>query len=333
MLKKLLWLLPALLCLTSCATIFTKKEYSIKLTSNKVNARARINDSTYTLPAAVKVKRSKEDLRVTLISDTITKEYTILSVVNPQFVYGNLLFLDVWPAAYITDLTNPKRFYYGKKAQLNDYDTITVINPSLFKWVNRYFSKRYPTHKGQVNFTASVPLGNLFYLQPRNEPVKNKGGFLGVSIGAEYFYKDNKFIRLSASFNDGYFFPVLLPVEHFDERTDIVDDYEETTQSYNFTLTDNYSLQRFTLGYGLSYAIYKWQIINNDYKFPSTGPEPRIKYSHAFGLSFAGHYQLSRQFFAGVVYTPTFYNTFPAAGYKYQHTLSFGVMFKFTPHK
>jgi len=320
MLKKIFWLLPVILCLTSCATILAGKEYNVKLYSNIPDAKAKVNDSIYNLPTTVTVLRSKKELPVTLITNSATTNILLQPKVNPWFIYGNLAFGIL---GYPIDLTNNKRFYYGREILL---DNINNNKDSLqAREKIDYFKRDFPTHKGQINITASIPYANGFYLQPHNEPAKSSFGFFGFSIGAEYFYKDTKFLKFTAGSSIDFEFPFPAPLDHFDSY--------ETVTATNFTLTNNHKIGRFTFGYGLNYAIYAWRIINPDHTFPAYGPESRTRNSHAYGLSLNAYHQFSKSVFLGVVYNPTFVNSFPVTQFKYQHAVSLDLLFKFTLHK
>lgn len=307
-----LFLLPFLLCLTSCATIFNGKEYQLKIYSDNAKAQAKVYDSIYTLPADVAIKRSKEDLKVTLITDSINKEFAVKSRLSPEFIWGNVAFVPIMPLGYGVDLTNPKRFYYGKEIMLSDNDTINVIK--------RDIKKNYTTEKGQFNFLVSIPYGNLFYLQPQNESSKTQAGFLGASLGAEYYYRDNKYVKFTTAVSIDFLAPVPVPISY--------DGANEFITAYNFTLTDNYRLNRFTLGYGLNYGIYKWRLENDDFIFPSTVDVPRTKINHGLGIATNVYYQLSKAFFIGVVYNPTFVKTYPTTEFTYQHIISLDLQWK-----
>lgn len=318
MLKRIT-VLAVTLCLTSCATIFTTKEYDLMVESKTNNSKAVINDSIYTLPASVMVKRSKEDLKVTLIADTLKKDFTVKPILAPTFLFGNLV-MPMGIGGYAVDLTNQKRFYYGRKIVLDMETTDTIIKPSIFGGWKDYFSKKYTPKKGPWAFTVSIPYANQFYQQPRYEGNKSQFGFFGLSAGLEYYYKDNRFVKINASAPIDFEFPIPVPLDRFDSY--------ETMRSFSFTVTDNYKRNRFSFGYGLNYTIHIWEIVNPDWEFPSNDEQPRKKNTHSFGLTGNTYFQLSENWSAGLVYNPTFFNSFPESGFCYQHTISFDLMYR-----
>lgn len=317
--KKIFLLLLAI-SFTSCATLFSEKEYNVRVISYEKNRKAAINDSIYTLPADVMVKRSKEDLKVTLIGDTLRKDFTVKASLRPAFLYGNLAFLIGAPVGYAVDLNNQKRFYYGKRIILNASDSVTVIEHGSGKRWKNYFNKQYSLPKGQWAFTASIPYVNNFYQQPKNEPSKNNSGFFGLSLGLEYYYKDNRFVKLSVASPIDFDLPIIAPLDKFDAY--------ETTRATAFTITNNRKFNRLEFGYGLSYAIHTWRMINSDWEFPSNEERPRTKNSQSFGLTANVYYQVLDNVSLGVVYTPTLYNVFPESRFSYQHIISFDILYR-----
>lgn len=182
---KTLLLIPVLLCLASCATVFNKKEYNLRLYGDKSDMKVKVYDSLYSLPAAVKVKRSKHNLPITVIRDSITKQAIIEPGMSPTFFYGNVSAMWACPIPYGIDLFSQKRFYYGRELMLDD--TTAVYKPSLFNPYKEYFTTEYYGEKGQWNIIVGVPYGNLFYMQPSNLGTKKGGGFFGLEVGPNTF--------------------------------------------------------------------------------------------------------------------------------------------------
>jgi hypothetical protein len=307
--------------LTSCATVITRRNYNVDIYSNANNSKVEIFDSTYNLPAKIRFERSRNDLDIRLISDTSKMNFTVLSSPNPAFLYGNLLWMQVSPAAYLIDFTNPKRFYYGKSIYLDINDTIRILRPPVSKFYYDYFSKTYPTNKGQINLVFSLPWINSFFLQPQNESSKQNTGFWGLSVGLEYFYKNNKFISLNANAVSDFFVPVPAAV-------DISGEYEMMSSTY-LSITDNYKFKRFTLGYGINYSKNTW-----DYRYydrfdpPPPTRDPIKRTSESMGFTFNGYHQFGEHFFVGLIYRPTFVMIYPQVGFKYEHLISLDFAWK-----
>lgn len=311
-------LLPVILCLTSCATVFNRKEYAVNLTGTKENMKVIVNDSTYILPAAVKVKRSKADLPITVISDSVTKQAVIEAGISPTYVYANIWLLEFSPILYGADLFSQKRFYYGRDLTLDD--TTSVYKPSVFNPYKRYFGTKFCGEKGQWNIVLGMPYGNIFYMQPRNSGIKKGGGFFGFEVGAEYYYNPRRFLKFTASAAIDFLAPVPAAVTY--------DGDYESMKARNFTFTDNFIIARNTIGYGLNYGIYSWQRHSPDYGTDVTAPPPSKKDSHALGLNLTLHHQLTRYMAFGASYNPAIYSIFPKAEFLYQHVISIEFVYK-----
>lgn len=152
-------------------------------------------------------------------------------------------------------------------------------------------------------------------MHPQNETTKANTGFWGISAGMEYFYKNNKFLSLTASAAMDFFVPVPAAV-------DISGEYALMSSTY-FSLMDNYKYKRFSVGYGLNYSRNTW-----DYRYyarfnpsPPTR-EPVKKTSQSFGLTINGRYQLRKYFFIGLIYRPTVLTVKPTTKFNYEHLIS-----------
>jgi hypothetical protein len=250
------------LTLCSCATITFKKTYDLPFSSNYKNAKVEINHKVYDLPDTIKVQRSKENLQVKLILDTATIDYTLRPCPNPRFVMGNLLSFHLIPIAYFVDLTNQKRFYYGPSIYFNKNDTSKVFKPSLLRNYDRYISKVPTKKKGHIDLSLSIPIFNSFHMQPENEAVKSILGYYGLSVGLDYYYKDNKYLSLTAHVIGAFESPLPL-IESFDTTG-----YHESIASTYFSLTHNQSFIRFHIGYGINFSTDVWK---RQYYVPEQG--------------------------------------------------------------
>ena len=322
--KKYFFLIAIPLLLTSCATIFSKKNYQIQIQSNAENAKVKIYDSIYNLPASVSVKRSKNDLTIVFINDTVSKNHILKSRISPKFIVGNLFFYP--PFSYLIDFNNEKRFYYGKMIFIDIKDTSKVIKRMSFqKKVHYAIAKNYQDQKGKFKLTVSIPWINSFYFPSTAAFNKSSTGFLGISGGLDYFYKKNKFLAFNASAITDFFVPIPVPVSYREM---------EWYQSVNYSISDNYNLNRFTYGYGISYAIHNWRYYNqNEENEFSTAIVEIDRKTYNFGFLVNGYYQLSDNFYVGLVYKPTIFQINSGSNFKYEYTLSLDLSWKINLNK
>lgn len=308
--------------LSSCATLITRRDYNVNVSTNLPNAKAEILDSIYSLPVDLKIRRSKEDLKVKLIRDTLKKDYVVKASPNAAFLYWNLLGYPILPILYGIDFTNQKRFYYGKSIYLNYHDTIGIIRPKISKSYYDYWTKGFPTNKGQINLTYSLPWVNSFYLQPNQESSKTNTGFWGISAGIEYFYKDNKYISLTGNAVMDFFIP-------FPAAVDFSGEVENMYSGY-ISLTNNYRFRRFTVGYGFNFSRNTWGLTYHDrFDPPPPTREPVTKSSNSIGFTLDGYHQIGKRFYVGLIYRPTILNVYPDVHLKYEHLISLDLKWKF----
>ena len=315
---RLLMFALLIMLLSSCATIRSRRHYKLTVTSPDATARVVYNDSTYQLPARIRVRRSKADLPLLLVTDSARRKFVVKSVPDAAFVFGNLIFMELAPAAYLIDLTTQKRFHYGTTLQLDMRDTASTIRPRISEKGHRFFTRRWPVAKGDVMLQVSLPLVNNFYLKPDGEGLKSKTGFYGVAAAVGYAYAPGRFLGLTASALADREVPAPEPYDR--------DGAYEQLSAIVIAITDNRQLRRFTFGYGLSYAQNTWRgIYDNSHSGPSVPPPSRPsvrKSAGSIGLMLSGHYQISRLANAGIVYRPGLLTLAPDIALCYQHTLS-----------
>lgn len=323
--KGILLILIAVL-LGSCATIFNKKTQNISISTNSSKGAVKVNDSIYSLPAKITVKRSKEDLPIEFISDSLNKKYSLKPAVNAKFLYGNLLFLDFFPLGYITDFTNQKRFSYQDQIILNPTDTIVVIKTNRnkkFDTFKHHFIKKYPAKKGQINFMVAIPCINNFYLEPKSESSVHETGFGGISTGVEYFYSNKNYLAARFRAATPFMTPLPLPLESFGEY--------ERMYSLIFDLTNNHKLNRFSVGYGLNYTKNTW--IKHFENYESISESSIKKTNKALGLTLNSYYQISSYLFVGLNYNQSLFSVNSSTKNLNEHVISFDFVFKISPNK
>jgi hypothetical protein len=299
--------------------------YPLNVTTNNPDARVVYDEIEYDIPATVYVTRSKSDLQIALLADSVKKEFTVEPRLNAWFCLGNpLQFLYLAPIAWGIDLTNPRRFTYGKHIFLDFYDTTSAIRPKLMPELHYFLTRQFPSRQGQINLLYSYPLVNSFNFKPQNEPSKTSVGCLGIGLGIEYFYTNTKSLQFKA---DAIIdFPVPFPVS-----LGIGSD-RETHNSWYVSITDNWKIRRFTFGYGFNYAENTWRFIPYPEEDESGNPIPKRDFTRktnkTLGLTFNSYYQLSSWFYLGVVYRPSIFQFSPQKGLKYERIVTFDALFK-----
>lgn len=317
--KKFLFIVIYCLSLSSCSTLFTKKNCFVKINSDIPNSKIKIKDSVYTIPAKISLKRSKEKLSVVLFNDSISKKYVLKPSVSPNFIFGNLFFLDIWPLAYGVDFTNQKRFYYKKVINLNSKLQDSIIRTNVEQNARRianYFTKEYPKQKGQINLMVNPGSFNFITYKPENEVVENYFTVLNVKFGVDYFYKEKNFVSvdikaLSSFFDFGYRF----------------DPYERKyINSIMLSFTNNHVLNRFSFGYGINSGVNIWKKEFINYE-PSQNTITKTNYTA--GLKGNVYYQLNSRLFLGINYDNSFFQIYPKSKIVLNQNINFELLIKF----
>ena len=309
-----------MLFFTSCATLVNKESYEILISTDHPEAQAQVKGETHYLPYYFNVERSKEDLSVKLINDTLTKDFIIKPSLDPSFLYGNLVWLYACPVAYFIDSKSSKKYYYGKSIYLNINDTTTIIKHKALKVYYDYFSNSVEANTGQVNLNLSFPLVNNFYWYPENESLKSKTGSLGFSIGLDYYYNKRKFINFTAC--------AVTDISSIAENLGYSE--EESLRSLSLNLTDNFKTGRFTFGYGMNYSINSWfHSYYDQIESPSPIYNSITKTNQSIGLTLNGYHRVWKKVWIGIEYRPTFINVSPEMDFKYEHVLSFSMALRF----
>jgi hypothetical protein len=201
----------------------------------------------------------------------------------------------------LVDKHNPKRYGYPRQVYLN-----------LQGSTNRYYHY-IPSSPRQFYFLISIPYVNNFLIKPENNvsTSRMKTGFFGASLGLDYYYKQNKFLRISAGAVANFPIPFPAPL-------DISGDIESMSSEY-LTISNNYQLNRFLLGYGLSFAKNSWRYFNNT-------TTPILYYGNqdnaAMGIVLQSYYKLGRTFYLGAIYRPTFLRSSSNHSLQYEHLIS-----------
>lgn len=181
------------------------------------------------------------------------------------------------------------------------------------------YIKKQDKPKGQFFLHLSLPYINSFHLHPENETKKNNTGFMGYSVGLDYYYNTTQYLNISFSQIEDFFLPIAF--------VDKGDEYELMSSSY-FSLSNNHKINKFAIGYGLSFAQNSWDLRNHTWDENSSARKPIKKTNNAFGLVYSTYFQITQHFHLGVIYKPSFYRLNSETTFKYEHSVSIDFAWK-----
>ena len=187
--------------------------------------------------------------------------------------------------------------------------------------------KDYPygksIEKGSLYAYFSLPHVNSFLLKPKEEGIKSKLGFWGLSSGIDYFFASNQYIELSADVVCDYFVPVPAAV-------DLEGKYELMSSAY-ISLSRNRIVRRFSLGYGLVLAENVWNLSNNGKIDPGLPTRTSIKRQEtALGIILTSKVRFKKNMFFGIKYRPTFFRFVADPTWTYEHVISLELGLRFS---
>lgn len=332
--------------LTSCSTVFRTKTHTINVFTNAAEAKVTVNDSVYSLPAKIKLLRSKKPVTLSYQSENKQFDTIVSAVKGPVFYLGNLPSLPFFGVGYWVDLTTQKRFKYPKNIFLNDKDgleiqeykadryiakrniTDTVRQLEIRENINKHFAaadakrkvreqrefKRYNPTEGAFKFNIQPPTLSLMGFSSKNTNVdyfSNSVGGMGFGIGGDYYYKDNRFISLELSHRVNQFSPPGLHTE-----------YDFLAHNLNISLRKGHRWQRLEYSYGLAFNLF-----DTEY---SQGNRSVYNTYNTLGFSGLFSYQLTSVMYIGVRYNPSVYNLKSFnKGFDYGHVLGIDYRIKF----
>ncbi len=296
----------------SCASI-ANQPYTTVTVHTTQSTRVIINNdtlSTVNNTVSIPLLRKNEAVRFSTITDTIVTEGFMLKPRNSGAFYGNLFLSFPGLVGLVIDWRNPKRYTYKKNVYLNSADTIA-----------KEYDYEQSDKKGDYYLNVSIPYVNWLRVKPIGEPEKHNSGFWGFAVGADYYYKNNRFANLTVGAATDFFLPVIAAV-HSDGETEML------TSTY-VSASDNFQFGRFSVGYGVSFARNGWRYLPD-----STLPESQqrravSKYSNSAGLLAASSLRLGSKFHVGLTYKPYLMRFSRTNIFDYQHLISLELMWKF----
>jgi|GEM_PF-5791753 len=315
----------AIFVFSSCATLFSRPYYVMTVTSDLPNSEVVINnENRYGLPTKVVVTRSRENLSFTVLqNDSIVNDTILRPRLSNTFWWGNLYPMP--PFGHLIDLTSENRFFYGSYVFIDSLGNVQSFRRTPFE--RRNFREH---EKGSFSLLIALPHVNFFHVNPKIEVPRSLAGFHGLGLGIEYFYQNDKSFQLRG---DGIMtFPFPFPVSYHLEFASW-----EVASALNVSLTDNFHIGRWQLGYGLNFARNRW--VSHGY---FDVPDGEIRWEESenwewipgkfnanniLGLALSTHYRLGNRFHLGLIYRPSFIelsNFRPM----YEHTISIDLLWK-----
>jgi len=307
--KQVLYIFTVFVLTTSCATMMNERHTNLTIFTTAPSEIIFKGDTVKTVgnKAKFRVERNKKPIRFIATTDSLTKTFQVKSQ-NSCNYWANICCN--YGIGMLIDRQNPKRYAYPQRIYLNSTDTI-----------GRYFRYDQANKTGGLYLHLSLPHINSFCLAPKNEDIKLNTGFWGLTLGLDYYHKKNEFINLGVSAVSDFFMP-------FPAAVDLIGEYELMSSGY-ISLSNNYKLRRFTIGYGLSFARNIWdRRYYYDYDSPEPTRESVKKSSTAFGLIFPTYFVIGKHFNVGVVYRPTFYRPYERDKFRYEHSISIDFAWK-----
>lgn len=175
--------------------------------------------------------------------------------------------------------------------------------------------------KGEFRLKLGLPYFNYLYLQPDNEDIINRFGFIGESIGLEYSFNDKNFLEVGFSLMGVSDNP--LPIQ-FKKGGEYQSQY-----SVRFGLTNNHNLSRFTVGYGVNYSLNTYTYGFRNFSVEDTTPTTyNHKTNRNLGLNLNTYYRATNSFNLGLVYRPSVLLFKDGFKTQYEHSLSLELLWR-----
>ena len=278
------------------------------------NSEVIINDANrHELPAKVRLTRSSQNLDLKILQNDL--------IIHNATLKPTRLRNPFWQGDFFTasiQHSNPEtRYIYEKYILIDSLGNVhSYRRQQVFcnTFANAFFKKH---QKGDFNFLLALPHASLFRMKIDETP-RDFGGFHGIGLGMEYFYKNNKSVRLRGDVITNFILPFLpIPVPMF----------QNLCEAFNINLTDNFHFGRFQMGYGLNFARNSWiRLEHYDYSLRETVPEQRSA-NNMLGLALNTHYRFTNHFHLGLIYRPSFFEL-SNFNRMYEHTISLDLLWK-----
>ncbi|MGZ3883514.1 MAG: hypothetical protein ACXVNO_00055 [Bacteroidia bacterium] len=294
------------LLFSSCAAIFNTKKTSIRILPAKNIKVITVENNIKSDQNNYIVLRSPENLKVKIQVDSVFR--TIDIPARKSLVYWeNILNFGI---GFVPDNKTQKRFSYPRRVFLEKKDTAVKI---VF----------YPTvKKGTIELCILLPYANSYFVKTSNGYYP-ANGFLGIGLGANFYYKDNKYVSVNAGACMDNAVPFPVGVDYFG-------DYQRVNVSF-INIRNQILFNRFDFGYGLSYATSNWVA----HKTLNSSQITLTKQNVGLGFSFSLKYHFLKFLSLGAIYQPALININykPTFGYQDFITIEAAANFRIRQRK
>ncbi len=172
-----------------------------------------------------------------------------------------------------------------------------------------------PFEKRNIRLDLKLPHINYPSVSPNGEFRDAKIGFNGYGIGLEYSYKTKKFLETGLSI--ALTFELPFPA-HIDRE------YNKAIGSYYLSMTDNFVLDRFTIGYGMNYSSNNWSEWYRDIDTIGLPTREGTLYTNkTLGITLNSYYRMGKSLHMGMIYRPTFLKVNGSVEFIHEHLISF----------
>jgi len=292
---------------SSCSTICNLPKVNILVDSDDDSAMFCVNyDTTHWMhvPANIFVKRTSDVLWLVAKSDSLQRNIFVKSGLSGTYFFGNAC--SPCCSGCLIDLTNNNMYTYPSSI-------IITHDDQYWSYVR---GRRYAS--GLFKANISIPEANFFYINT-GEKHQTLSGYLGITAGFEYYYRDNS----SLDFDFGTTFnapkPVPASVRHHD-------DYEQANAMFA-SLKTGTNMGNLHVNAGVQfnhceYRFHKKDIVRGG--FPDS-LSSRVNMNN-FGLALSAYHPIYKALSVGVNYYPSFVSR-PSGdvALEYSHMLFFNV--------
>ncbi|WP_353116818.1 hypothetical protein [Myroides odoratus] len=313
-------LLLALLLLTSCATVLNEDSRLIYFYSSKNLEKIKVKDSIYELPVQLNLARSKEDLKVVMVTDSTDLTYTIKAERDKKFLYLNLTGVLFAPVNYAVDLTNHKRFAYPKSVYLDPLSADGMLHEGVGlgrekRGKRRYFRYEPDTEKGDLFFYGTFSPINYMSFDLPDVSTRRSGTGIGLGeIGASFYYTSTDYISLGVG---AYSTVAFIPVFN-----------RNILYAYTIKVANFHQFNRLNVGYGVFFGGSKNKVETRAYNYNEELDSLEEGRHTTVGLVGSVNFEVIKNFHVGVSYKPSLYRVSVPKKKVSNHLLSLELTYK-----